>query len=302
MNVQQEQVIRNGKKNNTHHILRHLIGVVMMFLMAVPAAAQHPRCHFEAEDSVTIEKLLSSGATDMLYYARQFLGLPYVGHTLELYPDDERLVLNTRELDCTTFVDVVAALTQCAKRGEASFWQFVRQLHQQRYWNGVCKDYTSRIHYFSDWIRDNSCMGFVTEVQQPTPPFTAVQTVNVNYMTTHPDSYISLANHPEYLPTIAKQEEDLTGKTFNFIPTAQVKNTELMRQTVHDGDIIGIVTEAPGLDIAHLGIAVWHKNGLHMIHASFNDQKVVEDDKTLRKYLKNRKHALGIRIIRLRGV
>ena len=263
------------------------------------AGAQSLRCHHTAQDSILVEKLLASKRTDVLYYARQFLGLPYVAHTLELYPDDERLVLNTAELDCTTYVDVVAALTLCARRGETTFHQFVHQLHQQRYWDGKCSNYTSRIHYFSDWIRDNTRLGFAKEVQQPNPPFTAVQTVSVGYMTAHPDAYVSLKRHPEFIPTIARQEKNLSGSKFRYIPTAQVKNTELLRQTVKDGDIIGIVTAAAGLDIAHLGIAVWHADGLHMIDASSIHKKVVEETKNMRYYLEHRKNALGIRIIRL---
>ena len=274
--------------------------LVFCYLSVTPAWAQTPRCHYTREDSITVERLLKSGKSDVLYYARQFLGLPYVAHTLELYPDDERLVLNTRELDCTTYVDVVAALTLCARRGETTFGQFVHHLHQQRYWDGKCDGYPSRIHYFSDWIRDNSRLGYVSEVQQPTPPFAAVQTVNVSYMTTHPDAYVALKRHPEYIPVIAKQEKDLTGRKYRYIPTAQVRNTELLRQTVHDGDIIGIVTTAAGLDIAHLGIAVWHDDGLHMIDASSKHKKVVEETVTMRQYLEGRKNAVGIRIVRLK--
>lgn len=281
-------------------IRKLLLSFVICHLSLSSIAAQTPRCHYTPQDSMLVEQLLASGQTDVLYYARQFLGKPYVAHTLELYPDDERLVLNTAELDCTTYVDVVAALTLCARRGEKTFEDFVRQLHQQRYWDGKCDGYPSRIHYFSDWIRDNTRLGYATEVQQPNPPFTAVQTVSVSYMTQHPQSYVSLARHPEYIPVIARQEQDLSGCKFRYIPTAQVKNTRVMRQAVHDGDIICIVTSAAGLDIAHLGIAVWHADGLHMIDASSKHMKVLEETITMRKYLQGRKNALGIRIVRLR--
>lgn len=276
-----------------------LVSLLVAVVACLTATAQMPRCHYKAQDSILIEKLLATGKTDVLHYARQFLGKPYVAHTLELYPDDERLVLNTSELDCTTYVDVVAALALCARRGETSFVQFVRQLHQQRYWDGRCVDYTSRIHYFSDWIRDNSRLGYASEVQQPNPPFTAVQTVKVDYMTRHPQSYVALSRHPELLPTIKKQEQDLTGRKFRYIPTDQVVDSKAMREAVHDGDIICIVTSADGLDIAHLGIAVWHADGLHMIDASSLHKKVVEEDMTMRQYLERRKNALGIRIVRL---
>ncbi len=281
------------------------LSFIIYQLSFIDAVAQE-RCHYEAADSILVEQLLADSAArqagvgqDVLYFARKFLGLPYVAHTLELFPDDERLVLNTRELDCTTFVDVVVALTLCSRRGETTFRQFVHQLHMQRYWNGVCDGYPSRIHYFSDWMRDNSRLGFVTEVQFATQPFTAVQTVKVNYMTKHPQSYVSLTRHPEYIRVIAEQEKDLTGRKFRYIPTAQLGDSPVLRNTVKDGDIIAITSLVPGLDIAHLGIAVWHNDGLHMIDASSKHMKVVEESITMKQYLQKRKNADGIRIVRL---
>ena len=261
--------------------------------------AGHERCHYTADDSIFVEQLLQSRSHDLLYYARQFMDFPYVAHTLELYPDDERLVLNTQQVDCTTYVDMVVALTLCARRGETTFAQFVHQLHQQRYWDGRCRDYTSRIHYFSDWIRDNSRLGYVAEVQQTTPPFTAVQTIGVSYMTTHPSAYVALSRHPELLPVIAQQEQDLSGHRARYIPTRQVRNTPQMRQAVHNGDILCIVTTAPGLDIAHLGIAVWHDDALYMIDASSRHKKVVEEPVSLYQYLRHRQGAVGIRVVRV---
>jgi hypothetical protein len=279
----------------------------IIFHLSFSDAVAQERCHYEAADSIFIEQLLADSVArqagvgqDVLCFARKFLGRPYVAHTLELFPDDERLVLNTRELDCTTFVDVVVALTLCSRRGETTFRQFVHQLHSQRYWNGVCDGYPSRIHYFSDWMRDNSRLGFVTEIQRCTPPFTAVQTVEVNYMTKHPQSYVSLSRHPEYIDMISKQEKDLTGHKFRYIPTAHLADTPVLRNTVKDGDIIAITSLTPGLDIAHLGIAVWHDDGLHMIDASSKHKKVVEESITMQQYLKNRRNADGIRIVRLR--
>ena len=280
--------------------MRHrlLLAAFFMLLSTIHLAAQE-RCHYTPADSAEVALLLKSGHTDLLYYARHFMGRPYVAHTLELYPDDERLVLNMQELDCTTYVDVLAALTLCARRAQTAFSDFVHQLHQQRYWNGECHDYTSRIHYFSDWIRDNSRLGFASEVQRPDPPFTAVQTVRVGYMSTHPDQYEALKRHPEYLPAIGRQEADLSGRKFRYIPTAELKNTSAVRQAVHDGDIICIVTMAAGLDIAHLGIAVWHDDGLYMIDASSIHKKVVEESIPLRTYLQRRRNAIGIRVVRL---
>ena len=292
--------------NNESHRLRKWVVLLFTIQCSLLASMAQERCHYEAADSILIEQLLADGnaqkcdkGQDVLYFARKFLGKPYVAHTLELFPDDERLVLNTRELDCTTYVDIVVALTLCSRRGETTFRQFVHQLHMQRYWNGVCDGYPSRIHYFTDWIRDNSRLGFVAEIQSPNPPFTAVQTLKVNYMTTHPQSYVSLKRHPEYLPLIAEKERDLTGRKYRYIPTAQLADSRVLRNTVNDGDIIAITSLTPGLDIAHLGIAVWHDDGLHMIDASSRHKKVVEESITMQQYLRNRRNADGIRIVRL---
>ena len=76
------------------------------------------------------------------------------------------------------------------------------------------------------------------------------------------------------------------------------KNSSLLRKTVHDGDIIAIVTVKKGLEISHIGIAAWHKDGLHMLNASSLYHKVVEDHNLLRTYLSKQTSALGIRIAR----
>ena len=207
-----------------------------------------------------------------LFFAREFLDVPYVAHTLEVN-DQEELVINVRELDCTTLVETVTALTLCG--------------------------YPSRIHYFTDWIVTNQKAGIVSEIQQPNPPFTAIQTVKVSYMSEHPQSYKALKAHPEYVADIKKTEQRITGQKFCFIPKSEVKDTKAMREAVHDGDIIAITCNKPGLDIAHLGFAVWKQDGLHLLNASQLHKKVVEEPMTLREYLSKHPSHTGIRIIRI---
>lgn len=70
---------------------------------------------------------------------------------------------------------------------------------------------------------------------------------------------------------------------------------------MHDGDIIAIVGGKQGIDIAHLGFAVWRSDGLHLLNASMLHGKVVEEPMTLRQYLGKHKTHKGIRIVRLNG-
>ena len=258
----------------------------------------------KTDHQIRIESLLkdasqqNSNVNFPLFFARQFLDVPYVAHTLEVN-DEEQLVVNVSELDCTTLVETVTALTLCVYRKEFTFKAYQDNLRQMRYYNGVIDRYPSRIHYFTDWIVENTKAGIVTEIQQPNPPFTQIQTVKVNYMSQHPQSYKALKAHPEYVAEIAQMEQRLSGQKFRYIPKSEVRNTPAMREAVHDGDIIAITCNKPGLDIAHLGFAVWKQDGLHLLNASQLHKKVVEEPMTLYQYLQKHPSHTGIRIIRI---
>jgi len=258
----------------------------------------------DSRDSIFVVRALSearhlpAAANLPLHFARLFLERPYVAHTLEVNAR-EQLVVNTRELDCTTLVENVTALTLCASRGLYTYRDFRDALTLMRYRGGRLEGYASRLHYFTDWIDDNTRKHIVKEVQQATPPFTAVQTVSVSYMSTHPKSYKALKANPALVPVIRNQEKALSGRRYRYIPKAAVVNSQALRRAVGDGDIIAITCNKPGLDIAHLGFAVWRKDGLHLLNASQLHKKVVEEPMTLGQYLKKHPTHTGIRIIRI---
>ena len=253
---------------------------------------------------VCIERLLSDAAklpkdsNLMLHFGKQFLNVPYVAHTLDRNTEEEKLVVNTRELDCTTFVENVLALTLCAQRGETKFTDFENQLQQIRYRNGKV-EYTRRLHYFTFWIEDNVRMGFVTKVESQYMPFTAVQHVKVDYMTKHVKDYAMLAAHPEWLEGIKEMESVITGNYFRYIPKKNINNSNILRQTIKDGDIIAILTKKKGLDTSHIGIAVWQKDGLHLMNAPSFHKKVVIEPMVLQKYMEKHPSQIGIRLCRV---
>lgn len=236
----------------------------------------------------------------MLHFGRALLGVPYVAHTLENNAGEKRLIVNLHELDCTTFTENVLALSLCAHRRQTAFKCFTTLLDSIRYdQHQGFSGYPARLHYFTSWIIDNLQCGFLRqEVQAPNPPFTAVQTVKVNYMTTHPDRYTMLTENSQWVNDIRRAEKIITGKAYRYIPKSQLKNTRTVRQTVHDGDIIAIITNINGLDTQHIGIAVWHSDGLHLLNASSIHKKVVEEPMTLQQYLYKHSSMPGIRIVR----
>jgi len=277
-----------------------MIRLLILLLSVVPALSLRAA----ETDSVFVTKMLEEarrlpdGTNLPLHFAQRFLGRPYVAHTLEV-ADPERLVVNTRQLDCTTLVENVTALALCVRRKTFSFSDFKRTIQELRYRDGRLTDYTSRLHYFSDWINDNSRRGNVTDVSTKGAPFNAVQQLNINYMSRHPQSYAALKKHPAMVPVIAAQEVALTGRRYRYIPKADVVDSKAMRAAVHDGDIIAITCSKPGLDIAHLGFAVWRSDGLHLLNASQLHKKVVLEPMTLGEYLKKHPSHTGLRIIRI---
>ena len=278
--------------------MRYRLLYILLLLPAVWAKAQ---VTYQKADSVTVCSLLAKAntKTSTLWFARQFLGVPYVAHTLELN-DKEQLVVNTRELDCTTLVETVTALTLCAQQGKKTWNDYLTTLKTLRYRQGKLDGYTSRLHYFSDWIRDKQSMKIIKEIQSPNPPFTAVQRVNVNYMSTHPTAYKALKAQPELVPVIRQQEQSLNTVKARYIPKSALRrSTKALRQAVHDGDIIAITCNKKGLDIAHLGFAVWKKDGLHLLNASMIHKKVVEEPMTFYQYLQKHPSHTGIRVLRI---
>ena len=281
----------------------------LLLLLGIPLAAMakggtEPGCCYEKADSITVERLLKAArgkaiGHPTLYFARQFLDVPYVAKTLELFPDEERLIVNTRQLDCTTLVETALALALCHGKGQTDFADYCRQLRLLRYRSGRIDGYTSRLHYFTDWILDNTAMGLVREVAAEGDPFDGLQKVETSFMSRHADSYPALKAHPELVEAIARQERNLTGRTFRFVTKQRMASAKSQRKTIADGDVIAIVTNKKGLDIAHLGFAEWKSDGLHLLNASQIHHKVVSEPMLLSQYLKQHPTHLGIRIVRL---
>lgn len=276
---------------------------LLYMLLLLPVMWAEAQVTYQQADSITVCRLLAKAntKTSSLWFARQFLGVPYVAHTLEVN-DQEQLVVNTRQLDCTTLVETVTALTLCARQGKRSWNDYLQILQMLRYRQGKLDGYPSRLHYFSDWIRDKQAMKIVKEVQSPNPPFTAIQKVNVNYMSTHPTAYKELKAQPTLVPMIRQQEQSLNCVKARYIPKSALRrSTKALRQAVHDGDIIAITCNKKGLDIAHLGFAVWKKDGLHLLNASQLHKKVVEEPMTFYQYLQKHPSHTGIRVVRIKS-
>jgi hypothetical protein len=281
--------------------------VIVVSFQAVAAQSLGPL--YTKKDSARIVALLNEArrlpakTNDVLFFAKKFIGVPYGAATLER-SDTERLILNLDLLDCTTYVDVVTALTLCHRNGLRTFKDFCRYLEKIRYRHGRIDGYTSRNHYYSSWIRNAEEQRLVHELTPAdwpnVSPFTGVQRLDIYFMSKNSNLYPALVKHPEYIPAIRKTEEDLTGRTVRYIPKKALGGPKYLLGRIHDGDILAMVTKKGGLDVSHLGFAVWGKDGkLHLLNASSLRKRVVLELRTLQAYSKSQKMQLGVRVIRI---
>lgn len=278
-----------------------ILTAILLALTALPLQLKADEITYQKEDSAEIAVLLSAkGTHSPLYFAKKLLGRPYVGQTLEIN-EEEQLVVNLRELDCTTLVETSAALALAEKNDERSFAGYCKALKQLRYRNGNISGYASRLHYFSQWIADNVAKGLVEDIGKSGGfPFTAKQEINLSFMTKNPQYYRQLKADEDLRKEIEKQEKSINGTTVNYIPKKLLNLDKTKLSCIHDGDIIALVTSKDGLDISHVGIAIWKGNKLHLLNASSLKHKVVADSQSLYEYQRKRQTQLGIRVIRLR--
>lgn len=288
--------------------MKILFTIILTFVSSVCLAAEP--VEYTKADSLKVVSLLSEAKTarksehPIVYFAKQFLGLPYVGQTLEP-GDKEHLIVNLRQMDCTTFVEYVLALAVCDKENTRTWKAFCENLTRIRYREGKLTDYTARLHYFTWWAEDNEALGLVRDIAPSMKdgakgPFTAVQTINCNYMSKNPNLYKHLKNNPPFVPVIRKYEEACNGKQFRYIPKKNLSWSQSSSLgTVHSGDIIALLTDSDGLDTRHIAIAYWQEGKLYFIHASSLYKKVLINKETLFDYeAKQNKHT-GIRVFRM---
>lgn len=256
---------------------------------------------FEQQDKEILEQVFAILSDEkeipvsvlMIKVGTFFKETPYVAHTLEIEPDKEQLVINLREMDCNTFAENCLAISRTLKNGNPTFEKFATELQTIRYRDGEIDGYPSRLHYFSDWIFDNDkkkvCKSLSKEIAEI--PFPKL----INFMSTHPDSYIQLKGNNEWIKTISEKEKEISNRKMFYIPEEKLESVE---GKLRDGDIVGITTNIKGLDIVHVGILIRKSGRIHLMHASSVAEKVVVSENTLEEYLLNRKSATGVMVSR----
>lgn len=251
-------------------------------------------------DSIKVETLLCEASrlpadsSRTLFFARNLLGVPYVANTLDGV-EEECLVVRLDGVDCTTFVETVLALHLADKERERDFGSYKEALRRIRYRGGRMDGYLSRLHYFSDWIKDNERKGIVRE-RTGELKHASAQVLNLDFMSAHADSYPRLKGNAPMIARMVEAERPWKRVSVSYLPKACL-NVSPEELGIRNGDILAITTSIKGLDVVHTGFAVWVKGRLHLLHASSVRKKVVLDPNTLYDYSKNKKTHTGVRVI-----
>lgn len=220
--------------------------------------------------------------------ARFFLDTPYKSNTLNT-ADGEKLIVNLRELDCVTFVENVLALAFLPKYTSSSEDAFKKNLQKIRYRDGIIEDFTSRLHYSSDWLYEMQQNLLLKDI---TADLGGIKhTKEINFMSGHHELYPALKNNPQLLTKIKNMEDSINKRTRYYIPKSDI---DKVYSKIKAGDIILITTNIAGLDTSHLGIAILYNGTIHLLHASSEYKKVMISLSPLKEYMAGIRSQSGI--------
>ncbi len=274
--------------------------IVFLLLACVNTSENNKDIIFQPEDKTILNQIFELFSEEqetpvpalMVKIGTYFLETPYVAHTLET-DTSEQLVVNLREMDCTTFAENCLAISRTIHSGKLTFEQFTNELKKIRYRDGILEGYPSRLHYFSDWIYNNHQNNIIRDVTLEIAGIPCH--IDVHYMSTHPESYRQLKADPSLIKRIEAQEKEISARQMHYIPEEQLAAVE---DRLQEGDIAGLTTNIDGLDISHVILLVRKEGRIHLMHASSLAEKVIVSEETLEEYLLNSSRATGIIVAR----
>lgn len=228
---------------------------------------------------------------------KTFMGTPYVAGTLDQNPAGESVVVSITGLDCVTFVENCLIFSRLIKEGKTNFDDYMKELEKIRYRDGVNNGYSSRLHYFTDWIYDNEQKGIVKDITKEAGGIEYPKTIN--FMTTHRGSYNQMSNDEDNYSKIRDVENSINSREHFYIPKDQIADHYENMQT---GDIVGITSALEGLDIAHTGFVYKDGGKTYLMHASLKNKQVEISSVELMDYLMSNPKQTGIVIARVTDI
>lgn len=221
----------------------------------------------------------------------ELLEAPYVGGTLD-GTGREVCTVDMLRLDCVTLFEVSLNMARIMQLGKDSLEDLIEAVTYTRYRDGVLSDYTSRLHYTSEWIDNNIKKGVVVDVTSQLGGIPFV--LQLGFMSQNPKYYPALVAEPRYVEVMRSIEQRVNTTSRTIIPRQSIANIESQLQ---DGDIIAIATSKKGLDYSHTGMIVRDGDRARFLHASSTKKKVILDG-PISEYVGRLESNLGITVLR----
>lgn len=275
--------------------------ILFLFLFLTMVFMTNAGVRYTKQDSIIYAKYISQFKVDsklpigelIAKTALFFRETPYVASTLD-NNQSEQLIVNLHQFDCTTFVESCVALSRTLKSGNYSFSNFCSQLKSIRYRDGKIDDYTSRLHYMTDWIYDNTKKSILTDETLTLGGIPNHKTIN--FMSTHTGAYKPLLTNMKLQRKIVLIEQQINNRHGYCVLNKH--NINKISSQINDGDIIAFATNINGLDYTHISIAYHYNNKLTFIHASSKSMKVITEPQPLFDYCRKSTKSEGISIFR----
>jgi hypothetical protein len=228
-------------------------------------------------------------------------GTPYEASTLEAYlraggrpSDTEPLTLSLTRFDCVTLVEACLAVARVADGQGAPTWaDFGKAVERMRYRGGQRRGYTSRLHYFSEWITDGEQRGLLRDLGAE---LGAVEDARpLRFITEHRGSYPALAADGVFRE-IGAVERRLDRRPRRVIPTERIPE---VADHIEAGDVLAFATAIAGLDVTHAALAYRDAAGkLLVLHAPLSGGVVEVTRATLPEYVAAIRRSTGILVAR----
>jgi hypothetical protein len=228
------------------------------------------------------------------------VGIPYQPYTLEEYlrqggsPLQEPLTISLSSFDCVTLVETCLAVARLARDTGSPSWSGLgKEIERMRYRGGKRRGYSSRLHYFSEWVTDGEKRGLLKNVGAELGG--GEDTRQLDFMSEHRDRYPALARE-DVFRDIRETERRISEVPRRVVP---LKCIPAVAQRIETGDVLAFATNLTGLDVTHTAFAYRDKSGtLRVLHAPLSGGVVEVTHTTLPEYVAAIKRSTGILVAR----
>lgn len=231
--------------------------------------------------------------------AREMVGVPYTGYTLEVDDHIESPVVNMAGMDCWTYYENALAISRLLafKPGPYKPGDMLHMVEIERYRDGRCTgEYLSRMHHLEEVFADNQRRGYALNITSRVPGAERLRR-EIKEMTVQWKSYRYLKNNPSLLAPMARIEEKVSDLPVYHIPKAMVRESEKYFQ---NGDICAITSTWRGGYTSHVGLIIRLQGRAYFSHATSDRDKgrMTIIDKPITDYLDGSSKHAGIIVCR----